>query len=340
MSRIVLARLATSAVALLLAALFAFVTLRVAPGDPARLVLGPFASDEAVQTLRHEMGLDQPLARQFLAYITDFATGNWGFSYSVGQPVRDVLFERFPATIELGLYAFLFAFLSALALALLGAWRQGPLTDGVPQALSVFALGVPQFWFGLLALMIGFEWLGLFPGPEGRLPFGVSPPPRVSGLVTIDALIAGDPQTFLRALHQLSLPAISLGLLPFGFLLRLLRANLRDAGRETYVLVARSRGMRRLGVLWRFVLPNAIVPTLMASGLILGQLLAGSVLVERLFNWPGAGALVTQGVLQQDYSVVQTFILLSAVIYLLANLVIDLVVALVDPRIGRGGRPA
>lgn len=339
MIRVFATRLGTSLIALLGAALFAFIALRVAPGDPARLVLGPFATDEAIQALRTRMGLDEALPVQFWHYLVSFVSGDWGWSYSLGQSVRDLLGERFPATIELGLYAFLFALVAAVTLAVLGAFRRGPLSDGVPRALSIFALAVPQFWFGIIALIVGFEILGLFPGPSGRLPSGMAAPGGPTGLYTIDALLAGDPATFLTALHYLALPAITLGLLPFGFLLRLLRANLLDVSSEPFVLVARAQGQSRLRVFLSYVLPNAIVPTLMASGLILGQLLAGSVLVERVFNWPGAGSLVTQGLLQQDYSVVQTFILLSAFIYILANLAIDLIAAAIDPRIGRAGAP-
>lgn len=329
----IVSRLLASIIALMGAALVAFIALRVAPGDAARLVLGPFATNEAVAALRTEMGLDQPLWLQFLHYIRDFFTGEWGRSYQMGEDVRVLLADRFPATLELGLYAFIFALMSAISLALLGAYKGGRFSDGVPRALSVMALGIPQFWFGLVALAVGFEVLGLFPGPIGRLPIGVDAPIAVTGLYTIDALLVGEFGLAATAFHHVFLPAITLGLLPFGYLLRLLRANLGDVADEPFTLVARAHGQRRRGVFLRYILPNAIVPTLTASGLILGQLLAGSVLVERIFNWPGAGALVTQGVQQQDYSVVQTFILLSAVIYIIANLLVDLIAAAIDPRI-------
>lgn len=333
MFNLILSRLVSSLLALLGASAFAFIALRLAPGDAARLTLGAFATDEAVAALRSEMGLDRSLPAQFWLYLRDFFSGDWGKSYSLGQSVRGLLAERFPATLELGLYAFVMAFFSALVLALLGAYRGGILSDRLPRALGVLALGVPQFWFGLMALIVGFEMLGLFPGPEGRLSPGLEAPAGPTGLYTIDALLAGQWAVFLSALHHLILPAIALGLLPFGFLYRLLRANLADVAEAPFALVARAHGQSRLRVLLTSLLPNAIVPTLTASGLILGQLLAGSVLVERVFNWPGAGSLVTQGVLQQDYSVVQTFILLSAVVYIITNLIVDIIAALIDPRL-------
>lgn len=333
MGRLILNRLGSSLVALLGASLLAFIALRLAPGDAARRTLGAFATDEAVANLRAEMGLDRPVVTQFLIYLRDFVTGDWGRSYSLGEPVRGLLADRFPATLELGLWAFGLAFLSALVLALWGAYRRGPVSDGVPKALGILALGIPQFWFGVVALIVGFEMTGLFPGPEGRLPGGMAPPPGVTGLYTVDALLAGQGEVFLAAVHHLLLPAVALGLLPFGFLYRLLRANLADVADAPFALVARAHGASRLRVLLTVLLPNAVIPMLTAAGLILGQLLAGSVLVERVFNWPGAGMLVTQGVLQQDYAVVQVFILLSAVVYIVTNLIVDILAALIDPRL-------
>lgn len=336
MTRLILSRLLSSAIALVGAALVAFIALRLAPGDAARLTLGAFATDESVAALRSEMGLDRSIPVQFFTYLSDFITGDWGRSYSLGEPVRGLLAARFPATLELGLAAFGLAFVSALGLALWGAHRKGPISDGVPRALGVFALGVPQFWFGLVLLIVGFELTGLFPGPEGRLPAAMAPPPTQTGLITIDALLQGDFKVFFAAVHHLALPAVALGLLPFGFLYRLLRANLEDVEHAPFALVARAHGQSRLRVLTTRLLPNAIIPMITASGLIFGQLLAGSVLVERVFNWPGAGMLVTQGVLQQDYAVVQVFILLSAVVYIVTNLCVDIIAALIDPRLAAG----
>ena len=337
MLKLVASRLLTSTLALLGAAAFAFIAIRVVPGDAARLTLGAFATDEAIDLLRVEMGLDRSLPVQFWIYLRDFITGDWGRSYSLGQPVSQLLAARFPATLELGLYAFAMAFSAALAMALWGAHRQTPVAERLPQRMALFALGVPQFWFGLVSLMVGFELLGLFPGPVGRLPAGIDDPDGPTGLFTIDALLAGEIDIFAASLHHLILPAATLALLPFGFLYRLLRANLADMSDASFALVARAHGQSRLRVLLRTLLPNAIIPTLTASGLIFGQLLAGSVLVERVFNWPGAGALVTQGVLTQDYSVVQTFILLSAAVYIVTNLLVDILAGLIDPRLRSGG---
>ncbi len=337
MLRLILARIATSTIALVGASIFAFVILRVTPGDPTRLILGAFAPQESVDKLREDLGLNLPIADQYVIYIRDFLSGDWGFSYSTGEPVATQLASRFPATLELGLYAFLFAFVGAVGLALLAAYRRGPISDGGTKALSFFGLGVPPFWFGLVLMIVFFEHLHWLPGPDGRLGPGFEPPPPVTRLYTIDALLAGQLATFADAVAHLVLPVITLGLFPLSFLLRLLRANLLDVSREPFITVARSRGLSRWTAFVRHALPNAFLPTLTAAGLLLGQLLAGSVLVEKAFNWPGVGALVTDGILRQDFSVVQAFILISAFIYVLANLLVDVLAGLIDPRVRHAG---
>jgi len=329
-------RISASALSLFGASLVAFFLLRASPGDPARLFLGPFAGEEALKRVRADLGLDGSPLLQYLIYVRRFLAGDWGFSYSTGQPVATLIARRFPATLELGLYAFLIAFLSALALALVAAYRRGPV-DGTARAISFFTMGVPPFWFGLMLLLMFFEALGWLPGPDGRLSIKVIEPPRVTGLLTIDALLAGDFAAFRDAFAHLALPALTLGLTPFSFLFRLLRANLIDVCREPFILVARSGGLTRWGAFLRHALPNAFMPTLTASGLLFGQLLAGSVLVERVFVWPGVGALVTDGVLKQDFSVVQAFILLSAAIYVVCNLIVDLLGGVIDPRLAVSG---
>lgn len=338
--RAVLSRIVTSLISLFGASVLAFVMLRMTPGDPARLFLGSFASDEAVAALREELGLNGSYLSQYFTYMSKFLTGDWGFSYSTGQPVAAQLAARFPATIELGLVAFILALVAAVICALVAVYRRGPISEGGTQALSFFALGVPPFWFGLMMLLIFYEALGWLPGPEGQLSLMLVPPPRLTGLLLVDALLAGDWRAFGDAARHIILPAITLALLPFGFFFRLLRANMSDVVREPFITVARSRGLTRWAAFVRHALPNAFLPTLSAAGLTLGQLLAGSVLVERVFAWPGAGALVTDGVLKQDFSVVQAFILLSAFIYVLASLAVDVLSSLLDPRIAHsaGGK--
>jgi ABC-type dipeptide/oligopeptide/nickel transport system permease component len=326
-------KLVGALVAVLGASLVAFVLLRVMPGNPARLIVGPLATPAALKAQEKTMGIGQPLWTQYWKYIRGFVTGDWGFAYSIGEPVRATIASRLPATLELGFYAFLISIVLALLLALAATYRRRPVVDGLVRGLSFFGLGTPPFWFGLIALLLFSQTWHVFPGPDGRLGPSYTAPPEVTHFFTIDALIAGQWATAGNAFAHLALPAITLALAPLAFLVRLLRANLLDISRESFIVVARSKGLGRWSAATHHALPNAFLPTLTASGLLLAQLLTGSVLIEKVFNWPGVGALVVDSILRQDFAVVQTFILLSACFYVAINLLIDVLYGVIDPRV-------
>lgn len=333
MARVIALRVLGSIGAVFGATLLAFVMMRVLPGNPARLILGPLATQHAVTALNHQLGLDRPLYVQYWRYVSDFFRGSWGYSYSDGATVRKLIGERAPATIELALFSFLLAMLPAISLALLSTYRHRPLTDRLVRGVSYLGFGTPPFFLGLLLLVVFFKSLHVLPGPEGRLSLQASPPPAVTRMYTVDALLAGELGTFWEALKHLILPALALGVSSFSFLVRLLRANLLEVSREPFITVARGKGLRRWSAFRRHALPNAFLPTLTAGGLVLGEFLAGSVLIERVFNWPGIGSLVFDAIVKQDYAIVQTFILLSAVMFVLVNLAVDLLYAVIDPRV-------
>jgi ABC-type dipeptide/oligopeptide/nickel transport system permease component len=331
MTRYIISKVISSIITVLSALLIAFVLLRVLPGDPAELVVGRLATAQELANTRRAMGLDLPLPVQFVDYIWNFARGNWGYSYSVGQPVKTLIATRLPASLELGLYAFLLAFGAALVLSLLSI--RLPIVDRAVRGLAFLGLGTPPFWLALLLLLLFSQHFHLFPGPEGRLSQNVPPPPPVTHFYTIDGLIAGDYRTFWNAAWHLLLPALTLGFADFAFLVRLLRTNLMEVSREPFIAVVRSKGLRRSQALRRHALPNAFLPTLTVGGLVLAELLSGSVLVETVFDWPGVGQLVEQSITREDYSVVEIFILLSAVAYVLINLIIDIMYGVIDPRV-------
>lgn len=320
-------------ISILGASIIAFLFMRVLPGDPARLIVGPLASEEAIKQQEKAMGLDQPLWVQYWRYIKGIFTGDWGFAYTAGETVRHEIIARLPASMELGLYAFLFAFLLAVALAVLSTYRYRPWLDGSVRAASFLGLGTPPFWFGLIVLLLFSQIWRIFPGPDGQLGPNTAPPPAVTHFFTFDALIAGQWGTAWDALHHIALPAITLGLAPWAFLVRLLRANLLDVSRENFLVVVRSKGLGRRAAFQKHALPNAFLPTLTAAGLLLAQLLAGSVLVEKVFNWPGVGGLIVDSILRQDFAVVQTFVLLSAILYVFVNMMVDILYGVVDPRV-------
>ena len=333
MVRFVASRVGGALAAVFGASIVSFVVLRAVPGDPARLILGPRASAQQVEAFAHSLGLNDPLPQQYLDYVGAFLRGDWGYSYTSGATVRAIFGQRLAASVELALVAFVGALVAAVACAVLVTYRRRRIADGAVRTVALVGLGAPQFWLGLLLLIVLSQWLGLFPGPEGRLSPGTQPPASVTGLYTVDAILTLDPAAFVDAVWHLVLPAFCLGLFAFGYLVRLLRANLLDVNREPFLLVARGKGLGRLRTSIGHALPNAFLPTLTASGLLFAQLLGGSVLVESVFNWPGLGAFVVASIQRQDLSFVQTFILLSAIAYVAINLVVDLLYGAVDPRV-------
>lgn len=333
MSRVIAYRILGSVAAIFGASILAFLIMRVLPGDPARQILGPLATPKALAQVNHQLGLDESILAQYWHYISDFFRGEWGYSYTLNASVKSLFVERFPATIELALFSFAITISAAVGLALLSTYRHRPLTDSLVRGASYVGFGTPPFFLGLLLLIIFFKTFHVLPGPEGRIAVGAAPPPEVTHLYTVDALLAGQFGTFSESIRHMILPAIALGIGSFSFIVRLLRANLLEVSREPFLIVARGKGLPRWTAFRRHALPNAFLPTLTSAGLVLGEFLAGSVLIERVFDWPGIGSLVVEAIVKSDFVIVQTFILLSAVIFVLVNLAVDVLYAVIDPRV-------
>lgn len=323
--------LATVAV-LFFASLIAFILLRVSPGDPARQALGPQASEEAVERLRDDMGLNDSLPQQYATYVEGLATGDFGISWRTRIPVADELRDRLPATMELAFTAVILSIILAIPLGVMAAGGMRWI-DRTSRVGAIIGLGTPPFWLGLVLILVFFTWLGIAPPPFGRLSDGIAPPPDVTGFLTIDSLIAGDFQAFFNALAHLALPAITLGLPLAAYLSRIVRRSTADVYRLDYIRTARSKGASDRRVMFRHALPNAMLPVLTLSALYIGELLAGSLLVEAVFSWPGIGGYVAESILAQDFAPVQGAIILGAVAYSLLNLGADLLYGVADPRI-------
>jgi peptide/nickel transport system permease protein len=315
------------------ATILAFIIMRALPGNPARLIVGPLATPQALASVSHEIGLDKPIFTQYWLFISHFFEGNWGYSYADGKSVSALIGERLPATIELAIFSFGITMICAVLAALLVTYRRRPVADRILRGVAYLGFGTPPFFIALILLIVFFRSFHVLPGPEGRLGLQATPPPAVTHMYTLDALIAGKFGTFWSSIEHLILPGVALGLSSFSFIVRLLRANLLEVSREPFITVARGKGLRRWTAFRRHALPNAFLPTLTAGGLVLGEFLAGSVLIERVFNWPGIGSLVFDAIVKQDYAIVQTFILLSAVMFVLVNLIVDLLYAVIDPRV-------
>lgn len=317
---------------LVLASIVCFAVLRVLPGDPARLIVGPLAGDSALKAVREQLGIDKPIYVQYVDYVRGFVAGEWGYSYSNGATVSAVLGSRLPATIELATYAFIFALVFAIIVATLATYYKG-FARAFAKGVSLVGLGTPPFWLALILLLVFSIGLGVLPGPSGRLSSFLQPPAQITGFYTVDALLTGNFVVFSDAFAHLIAPAISLAVVPWAFLTRLLTANIVDSASAPYSIVVRSKGVSSWKTHTRHVLHNSLLPTISSSGVIFATLITGSVLIEQMFDWPGIGQVLVEGIQRQDFAVVQTFILLSAVIYVVANLVVDLVAEFADPRL-------
>ncbi|MDO8187647.1 ABC transporter permease [Conexibacter sp. JD483] len=332
MASFVVRRVLATLAVLFFASLIAFVLLRAAPGDPARKLLGPQASEQAVSALRADMGVDRPLLQQYGTYVGDLATGDLGYSWRTRTTVTAELTARLPATLELAMTAMAIALLLAIPIGVLSAGRRR-WVDRFSRAGAIVGLGMPQFWLGLVLILVFFTWLGIAPAPFGRIDDTVAMPARTTGLLLVDSLIAGDFAAFGNALSHLVLPALTLAIPLAAYLSRIVRRSTIDVYRNDYVRTARAKGASETRVLFRHALPNALLPILTLSGMWFGELMAGALLVEAVFNWPGIGGWVAQSIQAQDYAPVQGAILLGALVYSVVNLVTDLLYGVVDPRI-------
>jgi len=331
MASLVIRRIGWTIAVLFVASVIAFVLLRVAPGNPAREILGPTATPAAVQNLRDEMGLNKSVPDQYWIYVTHMVRGDFGTSWQDREPVSRELGQRIPATIELALYAILLAVILAIPMGVFAATHRR--FDRVSRWGAVIGLGTPSFWLGLLLILVFFTKLHIAPAPFGRLSPSVVPPPKVTGLYTLDALIAGEPSVFFNALWHLLLPAITLGLPLTAYLSRIVRRSMADVSRLDFVRTARAKGAPEWRVLFRHALPNAMLPVITLSALAFGDLLAGAVLVEAVFSWPGVGGWVAQSILSQDYAPVQAAVILAALVYSVLNMAADVLYGVVDPRV-------
>lgn len=321
-------------VPVLLAAMFiTFWLTRLVPGNPIDRVAGPYVSQERRDEMKREARLDRPFYVQFVLYLGDLARGDMGTSFTTAQPVAQDLAQRLPATLELVLAGLLLAALLGLPIGMAGALWKDRLPDHVGRVFAVLGVSLPVFWLALILLYVFFFQLGWAPAPLGRLPITMSPPPRVTGLFTVDALIAGRPAVFWAALRAITLPAIAIGLTSMAPIARMTRSAMIDALESDYVRTARVLGLPGRHVVWQHALKNAIPPILTISAAVFGYSLGGQVLIEYIFSWPGLGQYAYNAILAGDFPAVQGFILLVTTAYVLIYLAVDLLSAMIDPRI-------
>ena len=313
-----------------------FLLSHALPGDPAVLFAGPAANADSVAQVRAHLGLDRSLLAQFLGYVGDMAHGNLGQSLTTGQPVLADLVQRLPASLELTAAAILFAVAVAVPLGVLAATREGLLADHLCR--STVAAAFPTFFVALLLVYLFYYLLRIAPEPLGRLnDVYFEAPPTLTGFYLIDAAAAGEWTTFRGALSQMALPAISLGLFALAPIARITRASLLAALGSDFVRTARACGLTRRKVLVTYAMRNAALPVVNVLGMVFSFVLGANVLIEDVFGWPGVGAYAVKAVIQSDYAAVQGFILMMATLYILLNLLVDLLSIAADPRVRMEG---
>ncbi len=321
-------------VPVLIGAIFiTFLLTRMVPGNPIEKVAGPYASDEQVQALKEEAGLLDPWYVQFWNYLGDLAHGDMGISYQTNQPVTTDLREKFPASFELVFFGMLLAVGLALPLGIVSAVKQGTWVDHLTRVIAVMGVSMPIFWIALILLSTFYTRLGWLPGPQGRLPIAFSDPPHVTGLFTIDALLDRDTETFGAAFKQMVLPVLTIGLIAMAPIARMTRATMIEALNSDYIRTARSLGLPTRVIVSKNALKNAIIPVLTLIAAVFGYAIGGEVLVEYIFTWPGLGKYSFDAIMGSDFPAVQGFIILAVGMYVLAYLIVDILIALLDPRI-------
>ncbi|HNS36903.1 MAG TPA: ABC transporter permease [Anaerolineaceae bacterium] len=346
MGRYILRRFISVLPTLLGVAFIIFMFQRLIPGDPAVAMLGEHATQENVERIREQFGLNRPafldrealrngdlagfFDSQFMRYLGRLIRLDLGTSIHRRIPVSETLAERFPATLELALLSIFIALLVGLPVGIASASRRNSLLDGVTMVGSLIGVSMPIFWLGLMEIMLFAIFLNWLP-TGGRLTVNFDA--NITHLLLIDTLLKGNLPAFWDAFKHIIMPALALATIPMAIIARMTRSSMLDVLQEDYIRTAKAKGLVERVVLYRHALKNAFLPVITIIGIQIGSLLAGAVLTETIFSWPGIGKWVYDSILARDYPIVQGVTLLIAIIFLLVNLLVDLSYALLDPRI-------
>lgn len=309
-----------------------FTISNVAPSDPAALAAGPDATPDMVETIRREYGLDRPLPEQFVAYVGGLLRGDLGRSLVTTNPVAEDLATFFPATLELVLLSMTLGVLVGVPAGMFSAVLKNRAPDHATRFVAVSLVALPAFWFGILLQLlftVQLEWLPT----SGRLEVSTVPPPTLTGMLLLDSLVAGEWATFREALSHAVLPALVLSFPCLASILRVNRAEMIEVLSSDYITAARAHGVSRLRVICVHALRNAMLPTLAIIGLRWGWMLGSTVLVETVFDWPGIGLYAVSSAIAGDFKPVMGVTLLIGLNFMTANLIVDLLYGVLDPRL-------
>jgi len=314
--------------------LVAFIISNAIPADPTAANLGERAAadPEIVATFREKWGLDEPLHVQYLTYLSNLLKGDMGTSIRSRRPVSEELGRFLPATIELATFGILVSLVVGVIFGIISAVWRNRLIDFIVRILSLIGVSAPVFWLALLGLILLYLRWDVVPGP-GRLDARIRPPPNVTGLYTVDSLLTGDWRTFRNALEHLILPSLVLGAYSAGLITRITRSSMLEVLSMEYMTTARSKGLREWTVITRHGLRNALMPVVTIIGLSYGNLLSGAVLTETIFAWEGIGRYAYNAARTLDFPVLMGVSMLIAIIFVLMNLIVDVLYYWLDPRL-------
>ncbi len=332
MTRYVVRRFALLPPLLVGVSLLLFVLTHLVPADPAKLIAGEHAGPEQIAAVRHAFGLDRPLPEQYLVFLEKLCRGDLGVSMLTNSPVTADLEQYFPATIELAASAMLLTIVLGIPIGVVSAVRRGGTVDLAAQLLSLSGLSFPIFFFGILLQLVFVRWLGWFP-LSGRLGVTAAAPPHVTGLYVVDSLLTGRFGELRSALLHLALPSLTLALSSLAPTVRMTRSTMLESLSQDYMRTAWAKGLASVRVLLHHALRNALIPVITVLGLYTGGLLGGVFLVELIFTWPGVGLYSVNAITALDYPAIMGTSLLLTVVFVLVNLGVDLLYAVVDPRI-------
>jgi ABC-type dipeptide/oligopeptide/nickel transport system permease component len=306
-----------------------FVVSRVIPADPAALVAGEMATAEQIKAIRHELGFDQPLYVQLGFYLKQLARADLGKSLYSGRRVSRDLIDRFPATLELTLAAMLISIFVGMPLGIVSALKRNSLIDHVLRGFTVSGLAIASFWLGIMLQLLISMWLGLTP-LGARI--GVSGPKSITGLYILDSLLTLNGTALLSSILHIALPSITLAFSALATITRFIRSGVLDVIQKDFILYERAMGLPPKIVIYKYLLRNAVISTITQIGLLFGLLLAGAVVIETVFDWPGLGLYAYQSIILSDYQAILGVTLLAGFVYVSVNLIVDLVLTLMDPR--------
>jgi peptide/nickel transport system permease protein len=312
-------------------AFIVFMMVRAIPGDPAQLVLGQKATKESIAALTSQLGLDKPWHTQFVEYLTGVFKGDLGVSIKTNVPVSEEIWPYLAATIELSLAAMIFAVIIGVNAGIISAWFQNSWFDYTAMVLALIGVSMPIFWLGLMEqYVVSIQW-DLLP-TTGRENIR-DPVEAITNLYLIDTLLSGRVDQFIEVIKHLILPGFALGTIPMAIIARMTRSSMLEVMRSDFIRTARAKGMRMFWVVYKHSLKNAMIPVVTVIGLQTGLLLGGAILTETIFGWPGIGTYIYDAIGSRDYPVIQSGILVIATIFVLINLLVDLLYAAIDPRI-------